>query len=145
MQKIVGITAIAIAALFAGCSSPAGDANSPPENGAATEQSTALEDIVDLYEEAMKLAPDDPVEWAKDDIQKIGDWEYRVVVHAKAEPAELEAVLNEYGAERWEVFWVSESLSKITFYLKKPARSYLRMVPVSSISEALGTPASAAE
>ena len=133
--------ALAALAMVAACTRPAGDALTPPEDADGIEQNTALEQIVELYEEALELAPDDPVKWAKDDIQRIGDWEYRVVVHPKAEPAELEAVLNEFGAERWEVFWVSETLTRITFYLKKPARSYLRMVPVSGISDALSSPA----
>ena len=114
-----------LAAALAACSSREG---AEPATADRT-----LEEIRRLYEEAVNAAPEDPVGWARDDLEKLGDWEYRIVVVTNGDAAATEAQLNELGKERWEVFWVTESASALTFYLKRPARSYLRMLPLSSL------------
>jgi hypothetical protein len=149
MHRAIILAAVLCSGLLPGCSptSPAGsDDGQPEQQGEATSASEqAMREITRLYDEAMKYAPDDPVEWAKQDLQRIGDWEYRLVTLDKAESADIEAALNELGAELWEVFWVSESLTRITFYLKKSARSYLKLVPVSGLSEAISGSKDASE
>jgi hypothetical protein len=64
----------------------------------------------------------------------MGAWEYRVLaVHAshgnlsvrndRGEEAPLEAILNELGAERWEVVAVTPSATTYLLYtLKRPKR-----------------------
>ncbi len=97
----------------------------------------ARQELERLYEEAMKRAPEDPVEWAREDLQRAGDWEYRVVVIPSAEDTALELELNQLGEERWEAFWVRDTQRGLTVLLKRPARSYLRLVPFSDISRAI--------
>ena len=96
-----------------------------------------LEELKQLYEKAKEQAPDDPVDWAKEDLQRGGDWEYRVVALSAAEAETVEVKLNEYGQDRWEVFWVREEDETVTVYMKRPAKSYLRSVPLSGLGKAI--------
>lgn len=93
--------------------------------------------IQELYETAREAGDDVPsnaYEWAKSDIEKIGDWEYRIVqLDADSDAALLEQ-LNALGSERWEVFWLERQGAEIRAFLKRPARSYLRLLPVSELS-----------
>ena len=97
----------------------------------------ALEDLQGLIEEARERTPDDPVEWAREDLERYGDWEYRVISVANLEPEALETELNALGEERWEVFWVERTDQGLNLMLKRPAVSYLRAVPFSEIGRAI--------
>ena len=97
----------------------------------------ALEELQRFVEEARQRAPEDPVEWAKEDLARYGDWEYRVVTLAELEADALEDELNELGQERWEVFWVERTDQGLNLFLKRPTVSYLRAVPFSEIGRAV--------
>lgn len=59
---------------------------------------------------------------ARADLQGIGDWEYRV----EALSGDLEAqqaLLNEWGTERWDVIWIKGDGKKMTVYMKRPVRT----------------------
>lgn len=109
------------------------------EPGEPSQADQAIEELRSLYEKALEEAPDDPVEWAKEDISRYGDWEYRVVVIADNEPHTLEAEFNELGSERWEVFWMERSGGDLRLFLKRPSKSYLRSVPLSGLGNVLGS------
>ncbi len=92
--------------------------------------------IRDLYEkakEAGEQVPTNVVEWTKKDIKSIGAWEYRIEELDPADSKALEKRLNEFGADRWEVFWVDRSGPKAVFYMKKSGRSYLRNIPFGQL------------
>ena len=97
----------------------------------------ALDELKKYYEEAKQKAPEDPIEWAKEDFQRFGDWEYRVVSIELGSNKEIENQLNEFGTNRWEVFWVQEREDSLQILLKRPARSYLRSVPFSELGKAI--------
>ena len=102
------------------------------ELGEPSQADRALEEAKRLYEQAKDKAPEDPVAWAKEDIERYGDWEYRIMILADGEPSNLEEQLNELGQERWEVFWVERSGTDLRLFLKRPAISYLlRSAPLS--------------
>ncbi len=62
--------------------------------------------------------------WIQEDLKNVGTWQYRVV---EVPPAEVEAKLNELGAERWECFSVEQIGKKETrLVLKKRKRSQLK-------------------
>ena len=107
------------------------------EPGQPSQANKAMEQVRRFYEEAKKRAPGDAVEWAKEDIQRSGDWEYRVVVLPEGEAGALEAQLNEYGEERWEVFWVDTEGGDLRILLKRPSKSYLRSIPLSQLGKAI--------
>ena len=48
-------------------------------------------------------------------------------------PDEIESKLNEYGANRWEVFWVENTGNKRMIYMKRAARSYLKHSPLKDV------------
>ena len=93
----------------------------------------ALDELQSKYDALVKDKVDAPVEWAKDDIENIGDWEYRVVNLSYASAEELESQLNEYGNDRWEVIWLEESPTGFLAVLKKPSISYLSKIPISQL------------
>ena len=97
----------------------------------------ALEELRSLYERALEEAPEDPVGWAKEDLSRFGDWEYRIVEIEDDSPDALEQQLNELGTERWEAFWVERTAQGLRVYLKRPARSYLRSMPLSELGKAV--------
>lgn len=102
-----------------------------PAEPSATEK--ALEELQAKYEELTGDKLDDPVEWASDDLENIGDWEYRVVDLPEASAVDLEAKLNELGDERWEVVWIEETSSGKRAILKRPSVSLLSKIPLSQL------------
>ena len=115
---------LGVACMFAACDREPGELS-------RTEQ--ALEELQRFIAEVRERAPEDPVGWAKEDLERYGDWEYRVVTLADLAADALEQELNELGQERWEVFWVERTDHELSLLLKRPAISYLRAVPLSEI------------
>ncbi|MEK0338576.1 MAG: hypothetical protein QQN41_14200, partial [Nitrosopumilus sp.] len=84
-----------------------------------------FEDLESENKELREIAK----EWIKEDIEKIGDWEYKVVNLEYESIDELENKLNELGNERWECFWVEKKEEVVVFILKRPKTSYLQKIP----------------
>ena len=107
------------------------------EPGELSRTEQALEELQRFIGEVRERTPEDPVEWAKEDLARYGDWEYRVVTLAELGADALEEELNELGQERWEVFWVERTDQGLNLFLKRPTVSYLRAVPFSEIGRAV--------
>ncbi len=107
------------------------------EPGEPSQTDKVMEQLRSLYDKALEQAPDDPVEWAKEDIARYGNWEYRVVMLDDMRVGELEDGLNQLGAERWEVFWMERTGGNLIVFLKRPTTSYHRSVPLSDLGKAL--------
>ena len=93
--------------------------------------------IQELYQAAREAGDDVPSNayaWAKSDIERIGDWEYEIVRLDAASDAAILERLDALGSERWEVFWLERQGAEIRVFLKRPARSYLRLLPISELS-----------
>ena len=124
---------------------PTPEAGAPPESVEGTTD-RALRELSRLYDRALEAggsASDDVVTWTAEDLARIGAWEYRVESLSPEDDAAMAAALNEWGRERWEVFWVERDGEGYTFLLKRSARSLLRHVPVSDLLRLLpnaGTP-----
>ncbi len=76
-------------------------------------------------------------EWIKEDIKKIGDWEYKAVNIKYESIDELENKLNELGNERWECFWVDKKEKVGVFIFKRPKISYLQKIPKGDLFKML--------
>ena len=141
---ILGLAA-PLALLLTGCGT-GGTGDTQAEDASATRQ--ALEDLQqkydtlveeqldglqEKYESLKENGLDNPTDWAAEDIENIGDWEYRVLDIASSDPTEIESILNEAGNERWEVFWIERSTTGYRVMLKKPSISYLSKLPLSQI------------
>ena len=93
----------------------------------------ALDELQSKYEELSQKELKDPVKWAAEDLENIGDWEYKVEALPLDSAEEFEAALNELGNDRWEVIWMEKNTVGYTVFLKKPAVSYLNKIPLSSL------------
>ena len=99
------------------------------EPGQPSPAERALGELQAKYEELKETQGTDPVEWAKEDLENLGDWEYRIVEIPLASAGELETELNALGDERWEAFWVTESGGELRVLLKRPSVSYISKLP----------------
>ena len=93
----------------------------------------ALNELQAKYDELSQKELSDPVKWAAEDLENIGDWEYKVETLSLDSAEEFEAALNELGNDRWEVIWMEKKSVGYTVFLKKPAVSYLNKIPLSSL------------
>jgi len=93
----------------------------------------ALDELQSKYDELSQKELSDPVKWAAEDLENIGDWEYKVETLPLDSAEEFEAALNELGNDRWEVIWMEKNTVGYTVFLKKPAVSYLNKIPLSSL------------
>lgn len=92
----------------------------------------AINDLQAKYDELVEDELESPVKWASDDLENIGDWEYKVIDLTDGCAAAMETTLNELGNDRWEVFWIENS-NEYRIMLKRPSRSYLSRIPLSQI------------
>ena len=93
----------------------------------------ALAEVQKKYDELVKEQVDGSVQWATEDIENIGDWEYKVESLTFSSPEELAAELNEFGNEKWELVWLDRTPGGFLVVLKKPAVSYLNKIPLSKL------------
>ena len=101
-----------------------------PASSAAQE---AFDELQQKYDELVEERLEDPVQWAADDIENIGDWEYRALEIQFESPDDLAAQLNELGNEKWEVIWMERSSGGFLVIAKKPSISYLSRIPLSEV------------
>ena len=95
--------------------------------------------VVALYEKAKEsgeTAADDVYEWAREDLEAIGDWEYRVERFSSPTPTELEEKLNKLGTERWEVVWIDRRNADLIVTMKRPSRTWLNKLPLGQLIKA---------
>ncbi len=105
-------------------------------NGKSSEPSAtqrAIDDLQAKYDELVEDKITNPVKWASDDLENIGDWEYKIIDLADEGAAAIEKLLNELGDDRWEVYWVENVRNNYRIMLKRPSRSYLSHIPLSQI------------
>lgn len=105
------------------------------ESGGASAQD-ALDWTNEMYESLKEqglTTAGSTTEWLSDDWNKMGTWQYKVIVLGDLSPDEMESKLNELGAQRWECFHVTSSANGQTMYFKKHARSYLKHVPLKDM------------
>ncbi len=124
-KRLVAIVAlVTLAHALAACQSD------PQEPSSARK---ALDELQAKYDELVKEKLEDPVQWAADDIENLGDWEYRVENLSYSSTEDLAAQLNEFGNEKWEVIWLERTPEGFLAVLKKPSVSYLSKIPLSQL------------
>ena len=120
-----------LTALLAGCGSDPDLPASPDDRVAALK-----ERVRELYQQARESGqkvPKDALEWARQDLHRIGDWEYKIVELPREDAQSRQARLNELGSERWEAFWMEPAGDGIRVYLKRRSRSWLEKLPLSEL------------
>ncbi len=101
-----------------------------------TEESNYWEKARELYEKAKESGeqvPDDIIEWVKEDIRRIGSWEYKILTLQIEDTEKLEMELNHLGRQRWECYWIDDRGVEKRFYFKKQRRSYLKALSTADI------------
>ncbi len=124
-----------LAALLAGCASDPDLPASPDDRVAALK-----ERVRELYQQARdsgQKVPKDALEWARQDLHRIGDWEYRIVDLPREDAQSRQARLNELGSERWEAFWMEPAGDGVRVYLKRRSKSWLERLPLSELRRLL--------
>lgn len=125
-----------LAALAQEAADGGADAPAPADAAAPSMTARMVEQLSAVYADLAALIGDNPAEavgWAQEDIENLGDWEYRIVEIDERDDADIEAALNALGNERWEVYWVADRDGRPKFYLKRPTLSYLSRVPLSTL------------
>ena len=126
-------------ALIAGCGEQSlpeavGDAGGPRHEPAESNVRRAINDLQAKVDELAGDRLGDPVQWASDDIENIGDWEYKVVEFADVPAADWEQALNDYGDDRWQLVWIDRpEPGTVTVVMKRPAVSLLSRIPLSAL------------
>ena len=94
-----------------------------------------------MYEELIsddRNLKEESKKWLSDDISRIGDWQYQVVVLDETDPVKVTEQLNKLGEERWECFFVDKLDGKLAFYFKKERISYLQKISELRIGRLIG-------
>jgi hypothetical protein len=131
--RIGRVVPAALLSLAVACSGPGGD--DPPAGAAGADDSGPWAEVERLYEQAREAGETvsaDAYEWLKEDLDHIGDWEYRLIVADPVE-IELERTMNKLGVERWECFAVVPEGSSLRLFFKRPVKSYLKHIPISDL------------
>ena len=115
-------TVLCLAFLAAGC-----------EDGGQSPASRALEELESKYDELAREQLEQPVRWASDDLENIGDWEYKVIDVSTLSADNLEDELNALGNERWEIVWIDVIAGQRVALFKRPAVSWLSRIPLSQL------------
>jgi hypothetical protein len=109
-----------------------GDAQDAGSSTAEDTMKWATDTYQSLRDNGMTTAGS-ATEWVTEDWNKMGSWEYKVVDVGLMKSADIEKRLNELGAQRWECYHVSVGPSGQTMYFKKPAKSYLKHIPLRDV------------
>ena len=94
-----------------------------------------------MYEELIsddRNLKEESKKWLSEDISRIGDWQYQVVVVDETDPVKVTEQLNKLGEERWECFFVDKLDGKLAFYFKKERISYLQKISELRIGRLIG-------
>ena len=75
--------------------------------------------------------------WIEEDLENIGDWEYRIVEINDSTAESIQMILNKMGKDRWECFFVDTSDNKRFFYFKKSKISYLQKLSKADLGKIL--------
>jgi hypothetical protein len=125
-MKYIKKIAIIIASCMVLLACGASDDNAP---GTTNRYAATVQELYEKLKASGEAVPDNIVDWIKEDIEKIGTWEYKVVpLDAGPDPG-IEAILNDLGQKRWECFRIERQGAVLTLYLKRPAKSYVSTIP----------------
>jgi len=97
-------------------------------------------DVQELYEKAYESGETtaaNAYEWLKEDVKNIGDWEYKVERVSTLDPIALEERLDGLGKDRWNCFQVVATGEGVLLFMKRPKRSYVRLVPFWNLLKTL--------
>ena len=104
-----------------------------PESIGESEVWSEVERLYELAKRKGEEVPKDVYEWAKEDVQAIGNWEYKVQYFSNPNHIALENQLNELGKERWDVIWIDRQGPNLIVTMKRPSRTWLNKLPLGQL------------
>ncbi len=126
-----GFLLLLLTVALAGCASDPDLPASPDDRMAALKQ--RVQELYQQARESGQQVPKDALEWAQQDLNRMGDWEYKIVDLPREDTESRQARLNELGSERWEAFWMEPAGNGIRVYLKRRSKSWLEKIPLSEL------------
>ena len=126
-----GFLLLMLTVALAGCASDPDLPASPDDRMAALKQ--RVQKLYQQARESGQQVPKDAMEWAQQDLSRMGDWEYKIVDLPREDTESRQARLNELGSERWEAFWMEPAGNGIRVYLKRRSKSWLEKIPLSEL------------
>ncbi len=126
-----GFLLLLLTVALAGCASDPDLPASPDDRMAALKQ--RVQKLYQQARESGQQVPKDALEWAQQDLNRMGDWEYKIVDLPREDPESRQTRLNELGSERWEAFWMEPAGNGIRVYLKRRSKSWLEKIPLSEL------------
>lgn len=130
------IPVICLGLFLVNCAGEGGQQKSQEQPTAEKVEEGIWTDIQALYKTARdkgEKVPENTYEWVKEDLEGIGDWQYKVVDIPDSSPEDVTEKLNALGNDRWECVFIEKHDSSRRFYFKKPVRVYLKNIPLSDI------------
>ena len=126
-----GFLLLLLTAALAGCATDPDLPASPDDRMAALKQ--RVQELYRQARESGQQVPKDALDWAQQDLRRMGDWEYKIVDLLREDPESRQDRLNELGSERWEAFWMEPAGNGIRVYLKRRSKSWLEKMPLSEL------------
>lgn len=102
-----------------------------PESPEGSSLWDGIKGLQEKFQKSGDQAPPGVAERLREDAQRIGAWEYRVVSLSSTQDAELEKELNKLGLERWEAFLVLPDQNGLRVFLKRSPSTYLKAIPMA--------------
>ena len=93
----------------------------------------ALKDIFYRAKEGGMTTANNVADFVKEDISKLGSWQYTQRTVTNENPGEVVSMLNVMGKQKWECFWVDKQPSSTTLYFKKSPKSYVSSIPFKDL------------
>lgn len=93
----------------------------------------ALRDMFLRAKEQGTTTANNVIEFVKEDISRLGSWQYTSRTVTNEDPSQVVAMLNRMGASKWECFWVDKQPTETTLYFKKSPRSYVSSIPFKDL------------
>ena len=99
---------------------------------------TTYAELLQLYERAIAAGekieiPDDILARAKEEIKRIGAWQYHVITLNAPQDQTLEHRLNELGRELWDCHATPREHDTVRLVCKRPVRSYLKNMALTDL------------
>jgi len=99
-----------------------------------------LAQVREMYNEAKAAGEKVPADfwaWVREDVSRIGKWEYHVLRSKSQDAQKLAAQLNALGRERWECVAVSQATGELVLVFKRPLKSYLGQLDLRHVLRVL--------
>lgn len=93
----------------------------------------AIRDMFQMAKEQGTTTATNVADFVKEDISRLGSWQYTSRTLTNEDPNEVITMLNRMGREKWECFWVDKKPMETTLYFKKTPRSYVSSIPFKDL------------